>query len=45
MRAVLQRVRHARVLIGGAVAGAIGEGLVVLLGVAPDDTIENNGSL
>jgi D-tyrosyl-tRNA(Tyr) deacylase len=38
MRAVLQRVRHARVLIGGEVAGAIGPGLVVLLAVAPGDT-------
>jgi D-tyrosyl-tRNA(Tyr) deacylase len=40
MRAVLQRVRHARVLIGGQVAGAIGPGLVVLLAVAPDDSPE-----
>ncbi len=40
MRAVLQRVRHARVLIGGEVAGAIGPGLVVLLAVAPGDTPE-----
>jgi D-tyrosyl-tRNA(Tyr) deacylase len=40
MRAVLQRVRHARVLIADEVAGAIGPGLVVLLAVAPDDTPE-----
>jgi D-tyrosyl-tRNA(Tyr) deacylase len=40
MRAVLQRVSRARVLIGGEAAGAIGQGLVVLLGVAPDDTAE-----
>jgi D-tyrosyl-tRNA(Tyr) deacylase len=40
MRAVLQRVRHAQVLIEGEVAGAVGVGLVVLLGVAPEDTAE-----
>jgi D-tyrosyl-tRNA(Tyr) deacylase len=40
MRAVLQRVQRARVLIQDEVAGAIGCGLVVLLGVAPDDTPE-----
>lgn len=38
MRAVLQRVRRARVLIEGDVVGAIDAGLVVLLGVAPTDT-------
>jgi D-tyrosyl-tRNA(Tyr) deacylase len=40
MRAVVQRVARARVMIGSAVAGAIERGLVVLLGVAPDDTPE-----
>lgn len=40
MRAVLQRARHARVLIGDEVAGAIGAGLVVLLAVAPGDTVD-----
>src|SRR5262245_11101246 len=40
MRAVLQRVRHARVLVGDEVAGAIGPGLVVLLAVAPNDTLD-----
>ena len=40
MRAVLQRARHARVLIGDEVAGAIGAGLVVLLAVAPGDSVE-----
>jgi D-tyrosyl-tRNA(Tyr) deacylase len=40
MRAVLQRVRRARVLIDNEVAGAIGQGLLVLLGVAPADTPE-----
>jgi len=37
MRAVVQRVKKARVLIEGKTAGEIGEGLVVLLGVAHDD--------
>ena len=40
MRAVLQRVRRSRVLIEGEVAGAIDLGLLVLLGVAPEDTME-----
>jgi D-aminoacyl-tRNA deacylase len=40
MRAVLQRVRRARVLIEDAVVGEIGRGLLVLLGVARNDTIE-----
>src|SRR5262245_40604925 len=38
MRAVIQRVTSARVVIGEEVAGAIDCGLLVLLGVAPDDT-------
>jgi len=37
MRAVVQRVREARVVAEGAVAGSIGPGLCVLLGVADDD--------
>ena len=37
MRAVVQRVREARVVAEGVVAGAIGPGLCVLLGVAEDD--------
>jgi D-tyrosyl-tRNA(Tyr) deacylase len=40
MRAVLQRVSRARVVIAGEVVGAIEGGLLVLLGVAPDDTPE-----
>lgn len=42
MRAVVQRVTSARVLLqeqNGAVAGQIGRGLVVLLGVAKEDTL------
>ena len=38
MRAVVQRVTRARVTVDGEIAGEIGQGLVVLLGVAHDDT-------
>lgn len=38
MRAVLQRVTEARVEVGGDVVGAIGPGLLVLVGVAKGDT-------
>src|SRR5678816_3794162 len=41
MRAVVQRVTRASVTIEGEVAGEIGRGLVVLLGVARDDTRED----
>ncbi len=37
MRAVVQRVREARVLVGGEVVGEIEHGLCVLLGIATDD--------
>jgi len=37
MRAVVQRVREARVVVDGETVGAIGAGLCVLLGVAQDD--------
>jgi len=37
VRAVIQRVRSARVLIGERVAGEIGRGLLVFLGVGRDD--------
>ncbi len=37
MRAVLQRVSRASVTVDGAVTGAIDGGLLVLLGVGPDD--------
>lgn len=38
MRIVLQRVSHARVSVDGTTVGAIGPGLVALVGVAADDT-------
>jgi D-tyrosyl-tRNA(Tyr) deacylase len=38
MRAVVQRVTHAKVRIDSEVIGEIGNGLVVLLGIARDDT-------
>jgi D-aminoacyl-tRNA deacylase len=37
VRAVIQRVRTARVVVGGETVGEIGAGLCVLLGVAADD--------
>src|SRR5688572_4938438 len=41
MRAVLQRVTSASVTIDSEVAGAIGRGLVVLLGIEVADTAED----
>ena len=41
MRAVVQRVTRARVTIEGEITGEIEHGLVVLLGVARDDTKED----
>jgi D-tyrosyl-tRNA(Tyr) deacylase len=41
MRAVLQRVTRASVKVEGETVGEIGGGLVVLLGVARDDTAED----
>ena len=38
MRALLQRATKGEVRVDGAVIGAIGPGLVILLGVGPDDT-------
>ena len=37
MRALLQRVAHARVEVEGEVVGQIGRGLLILLGVSEDD--------
>lgn len=38
MRAVVTRVKRASVEIGGSITGEIGQGFLILLGVAPDDT-------
>ena len=38
MRAVVTRVASASVTIGGSIAGQIGRGYLVLLGVGPEDT-------
>ena len=40
MRIVLQRVSQARVSVGGQTIAQIGPGLVLLVGVAPDDQPE-----
>lgn len=49
MRAVLQRVRQARVEVGDRVVGAIGPGLLVLVGVergdGPDDVAHIAGKI
>jgi D-aminoacyl-tRNA deacylase len=38
VRAVVQRVTSARVTVDGETTGQIGPGLMVLLGISPDDT-------
>ena len=38
MKGLLQRVKGARVEVGGEVVGSIDQGLLVLLAVEPDDT-------
>jgi len=40
MRAVVQRVSQARVIIDGEVTGQIGHGFLVLLGITHSDTVE-----
>lgn len=40
MKAVIQRVSHASVRIGDRISGEIGPGLLLLLGVGPEDTEE-----
>ncbi len=42
MRALVQRVSRAQVVIDGAVAGSIGAGLVTLLGVTHADTVQQS---
>jgi len=41
MRALVQRVTHASVNVDGTIAGAIGPGLLLLIGVAADDGTED----
>ncbi len=45
MRAVVQRVTEARVVVGGETVGAVGRGLCVLLGVASDDVLDDANRL
>jgi D-tyrosyl-tRNA(Tyr) deacylase len=45
MRAVIQRVRRAEVRVGGHTVGAVGAGLLVLLGIGKEDTLEAAESL
>ena len=45
MRAVVTRVKNARVEIGGNINGAIDTGLLVLLGVGPEDTEAQAGKM
>jgi D-tyrosyl-tRNA(Tyr) deacylase len=45
MRACVQRVSQAEVCVDGQTIGQIGRGLVVLLGVANDDTVDDAGYL
>lgn len=40
MKLVIQRVKNAKVEVEGKITGAINEGFLVLLGVAPEDTEE-----
>jgi D-tyrosyl-tRNA(Tyr) deacylase len=41
MRAVVQRVKQSSVKAGNEIVGRIGKGLLVLLGVARDDTVKD----
>lgn len=45
MRALVQRVSQARVVVDGGVVGAVGPGLVVLLGVHVKDTAKEAAAL
>ncbi len=45
MKACIQRVSRARVTVAGEVAGEIGRGMLVLLGVAADDTEDDARAL
>jgi len=41
MRAVIQRVKEAKVFVGEKVVGEIGQGMVILLGIGKDDQEED----
>jgi D-tyrosyl-tRNA(Tyr) deacylase len=41
MRAVIQRVKQGKVTVEGEVVAEIGQGLVILLGVGPEDDLSN----
>ncbi len=41
MRAIIQRVSEAHVSVEGIITGKIGKGLVALVGVAPDDDLDD----
>jgi D-tyrosyl-tRNA(Tyr) deacylase len=45
MRIVVQRVKEASVAVSGRKLGAIGRGLLLLVGVAEDDTAETAGQM
>lgn len=45
MRAVVQRVRRGQVEVEGKTVASIGQGLVILLGVGPEDTQQNAAAL
>ena len=45
MKAVLQRVSRGSVTVDGKIIAEIGKGLVILLGVEPDDTIKDAENL
>ena len=45
MRAVVQRVKRAEVRVDGRTVGAIGKGMLVLLGVGENDTADDAQSL
>lgn len=45
MRAVIQRVAHAELSVGGKPVSAIGQGLAVYLGIAPQDGEPNAAAM